>query len=215
MANETAMVIVFARAPVCGAVKTRLARDVGDARALELYRWLGARVFGGLASTSRAYRLTVAFTPDDARAAVQDWLPGADEYVAQAPGDLGARMAGALADAHARGHTRAVVVGTDCPAVTQGRVTAALAALWQVPCVLGPALDGGYYLIGATGALPVFADMAWGTDAVLATTRTRLRKGGLLWEELPVERDIDTVDDLPALVDVMGAPAWVDWRHHG
>ena len=93
MSEGACAVIVFARAPVCGAVKTRLARDVGDARALELYRWLGARVLDGLVSASRGYRLIVAFTPGDALAPVQDWLPGADEYVAQGSGDLGARMA--------------------------------------------------------------------------------------------------------------------------
>ena len=72
-------------------------------------------------------------------------------------------------------------------------MTAALAALQRVPCVLGPARDGGYCLIGTTYSLPVFTDIAWGTDSVLATTRMRLRDGGLVWEELPVERDIDTV----------------------
>ena len=205
------LVVVFARAPVAGAVKTRLARHVGDARALELYRWLGARVMAGLVLTPRSYRLRVAFTPDDAQQAVQAWLPGADDYVAQAAGDLGARMAAAIAGGIAGGFERVVIVGTDCLAVDAARLTAALSLLrGDAPCVLGPALDGGYYLIGATVPdLPVFLDMSWGTDSVLATTLARLRASGIRFKKLPVEQDIDTVDDLEALVGVDGAPPWL------
>lgn len=205
----TDAVVMFARAPVAGAVKTRLARVVGEARALELYRWLGARVMAGLAVPGRGYRLTVAYTPDDAQTPVQAWLPGADAYVAQSSGDLGARMAAAISDGHAAGHPRVVIVGMDCLAVDHARVTAALATLRRVPCVLGPALDGGYYLIGATGPLPVFDDMSWGTDTVMASTRARLRAAGVEWEELGPAQDIDTADDLGSLVGVDGAPAWV------
>ena len=204
------LVVVFARAPVRGAVKTRLARSIGEARALELYRWLGARVMAGLAVPSRSYRLRVAFTSTDAQEAVRAWLPGADDYVAQAEGDLGARMAAAIAEGLSGGFLRVVIVGTDCLAVDEGRVLAALAELREAACVLGPAVDGGYYLIGATVArLPVFDDMSWGTDRVLADTRARLRAGGLDFRELPVAQDIDTVDDVAVLVGVDGAPGWL------
>jgi hypothetical protein len=199
--------VLFARAPVLAAVKTRLARDVGDARALELYTWLGARVAARVFAGG-AYAKVVAFTPAGAGAEVRAWLPGADEYVAQADGDLGARMAAAVAAALGRGRGRVVVVGTDCPAVDAGRVEEALARLVEVPCVLGPALDGGYYLIGAAAELPVFTDMSWGTGEVLAATRARLRAAGLAWSELAPARDVDTAADLVAVADLADAPAW-------
>jgi rSAM/selenodomain-associated transferase 1 len=205
--SDPAAVVLFARAPVLAGVKTRLARGVGDARALELYRWLGARVAARVFAGA-TYRRIVAFTPADAGAEIRAWLPGADVYTAQADGDLGARMAAAIAAQRARGASRVVVVGTDCPAVDAARVAAALARLDEVPCVLGPALDGGYYLIGEAAELPVFSDMPWGTGEVLAATRARLRAAGLAWAELAPERDIDTADDLVALADVADAPAW-------
>lgn len=193
-------VLVFARAPVAGRVKTRLARDVGDARALALYRTLGALVLQALtAAPDRPYQLVVRVTPDDALDAVRAWIPGADAYEPQGDGDLGARLARGTRDAFQRGHRAVVLVGTDCPAVTDGRVREALQGLDTHDAVLGPARDGGYYLLALAREIPVFEGVPWSTAAVAEHTRARLRAAGASWCELPVETDVDTVADLPAL----------------
>lgn len=188
------LVVIFARAPELGRVKTRLAASVGDAPALALYRWLAERVTRSLAEAPRRWDLHVAATPDVA--AVARWLREADAVVAQRGGDLGARMQAALLDGLAAGYARVVIVGTDCPAVDRARVEDAMEALREVPAVIGPALDGGYYLIGGAEPLSVFDDMPWSTERVAALTRARLRDSGLAWQELPAETDIDREDDL-------------------
>jgi len=198
-------VVVFARAPERGRVKTRLAAEVGDDLALALYTWLARRVVRALAAPERAWDLRVAATPDTA--SVARWLPEADAVVAQRGGDLGARMRGALDDALADGYARVVIVGTDCAAVDARRVTEAFAALSHAPAVIGPALDGGYYLLGATRALPVFDGIPWSTAAVAERTRARLASAGLAWRELPAERDVDVRDDLASLAALPDLPA--------
>lgn len=197
-------VVVFARAPVLGRVKTRLAATVGDAYALELYQWLAERTVRALAQRPRTWELHVAAADDPA--AVARWFPEADVVVAQRGDDLGARMRAALADALADGCARVVIVGTDCPALTAARVGDAMTALREVPAVIGPALDGGYYLLGATRALPVFDGVPWSTDAVAELTRARLRGSGLPWRELPLEADVDVSADLALLVGLPGFP---------
>lgn len=206
--TRDAGVVVFARAPERGAVKTRLARDLGDDRALALYRRLAAEVTRNLLAPDRAWDVVVAITPPRDPGEVRAWLGPVDDVVAQGDGDLGARMCAAMSRTLAR-HRRAVVVGTDCLEVTAARVAEALAALDEAPAVLGPALDGGYYLLGATRALPVYDAVPWSTDAVLDVTRARLRDAGLAWRELAIARDIDTLDDLAAAAQRPGAPSWL------
>lgn len=197
-------VVVFARAPERGRVKTRLAAELGDDLALALYTWLARRVVRGLCVEPRGWDVILAATP--ATEAVARWMPEADAVVAQHGDDLGARLAHALEGALARGHRRVVVVGTDCVAVDAACLTAAFDALAQVPAVLGPAEDGGYYLLGATCPLPVFDAMPWSTAAVARITRERLRHNGIAWHELAPARDVDTRADLVALAGCADLP---------
>jgi rSAM/selenodomain-associated transferase 1 len=203
----TPRVIVFAKAPEPGRVKTRLARDVGDARALELYRWSGAAVMTQLRA-ARCERW-VSFTPRDEQPAVEAWLGPAHRWIAQPDGDLGARLAAAVDAAFAAGDGPVLLVGTDCVAVTPARIAAAVAALATHDAALGPAYDGGYYLLGLARPLPLFEGVTWSTGTVADDTRDRLRRAAARWVELPVERDLDTVDDLVAVADRADAPPWV------
>jgi len=193
-------VVLFARAPVPGRVKTRLARDLGNDRACDLYRRLGAAVVEGLTrDPARPFEVAVRFTPDDALEAVREWFPGADRYEPQGPGDLGDRLARAVRDAFADGVAAAVLLGTDCIAVTDGRVREAIDVLATRDAALGPARDGGYYLLGLRRPLAVFHEVPWSTSAVAESTRALLRRAGATWVELPMESDVDTVDDLATL----------------
>jgi hypothetical protein len=194
--------LVFVRAPEPGRVKTRLAATLGAEGALRVYRRLAeqtvreARALGG--------ELRIHFTPADREAQVRAWLGEGALYLPQADGDLGARMEAAFAAAFDAGARRVVIIGSDLPDLSAALLRRAFDALDEHPAVLGPAHDGGYYLLGLGAPLPaVFRDMPWSTDAVLPLTLARLRAAGIEPALLPPLRDVDEVHDLP--------PGWEAW----
>jgi rSAM/selenodomain-associated transferase 1 len=185
----------MARHPIPGRVKTRLARALGPETACALYR---AFVLD-LADRLRVlpWRVTWAYEP--ASAPFPALLPGA-RCRAQEGGDLGARMAAAVAAEFADGAPSVVVLGADVPHIPRMRIEGAVRALSDVDVVLGPAEDGGYYLIGVRRPLPeLFRGIAWGTAEVLATTRARAAAAGLQVRLLPVTFDVDEPADISRL----------------
>ena len=186
---------VFLKAPRLGTVKTRLAAEIGERHALRLYRVLAARTL--TAVRAAGLEAIIWYSPPDARTEMEFWLGDAWELRPQAAGDLGARL---VAAAHAvpRGHPW-VAIGADCPALTAPILREACAHLERTGLVIGPAYDGGYYLIGGRTPLPdIFTGMPWGTDRVLTETRARLTRISAPWHELPTLRDVDTADDARA-----------------
>lgn len=187
--------LVFAKSPEPGRVKTRLARVMGPARAAELYRRMGRRVVDQLRGGD--YRIVVCFDPPDAERAVRRWL-GADSlsFRPQSPGDLGERMVRAFEGAFRRAE-EVCVVGTDAPSVDRTVISRAFRELERVDVVLGPARDGGYYLMALKRPIPaLFRDVPWSTDAVLEVTLERARELGLAVAQLEERSDVDTVEDL-------------------
>lgn len=191
-----AAALVFARAPVLGTVKTRLAAAVGPARALAVYERLAQDVVRALTPTPRAWDVVVLGTPDDACETIERWLPEADAVWPQGERDLGARLAAAVARAFAQGYRRVCLLGTDCPAVDADRIRSLLAALDAYDAALAPAEDGGYWALGLARPLPLFDGVSWSTDRVADQTRDRLRACGATWVEVDTARDLDTDDDL-------------------
>lgn len=190
---------VFVKAPVAGLVKTRLAAEVGVHSAAEIYRDIGRRVVAACAGPS--HETVVWFAPAGARPVVENWLKGlrVTAYRAQVAGALGARLAAAFRRHFQAGARRVIVIGSDCPAVEAGLVSQALAALDEHDVVLGPAHDGGYYLIGLRAPAPqLFRGIAWSTDAVLGQTLARARQLALSVLLLPTLRDIDSASDARA-----------------
>ena len=145
------------------------------------------------------YRTLVYYDPPDAEAEMRDWLGGESlEFRPQAEGDLGERMARAFEEA-LRDADRACIVGTDVPALRAALVVQALERLESADVVLGPAEDGGYYLMALSRPHPeIFSDVPWSTADVLGTTLERARHAGLRESLLPVLKDVDTAADLPA-----------------
>lgn len=202
-----ATLLVFARAPRPGTVKTRLARTIGDEAAAGLYGRMGHRIVASVEDAPA--RMVVCYDPPDAEPEIRRWLdPSPRRYMPQGGGDLGTRMARmfdrAFADAN-----RVVAIGTDAPATDSGRVAHALEALETADVVLGPARDGGYYLIGLRRPRPeLFRGIRWGTGAVLAETRSRAERLGLRVTWLELESDIDTDEDLtPSVLQWLDADA--------
>jgi rSAM/selenodomain-associated transferase 2/rSAM/selenodomain-associated transferase 1 len=190
-------VIVFAKAPRAGAVKTRLARDVGDAEALRIYRLLGRRVVDAL--RPGAHRLRVFYDPPDASALeqVRSWLgeEGVD-FRPQTGGDLGTRMEAAFREC-LEDSSEACIVGTDIPEVTLDTVERAFGKLNEGDVVLGPATDGGYYLMALREPHPLFEGIPWSSDAVLERTLDRAAEMALRVSRVETLSDVDTRDDVP------------------
>ena len=191
--------IVFTRYPEPGKVKTRLIPTLGEVGAARLHRdmtthtlaW--ARELSGRDGTSVEVRFE-----GGSRASMREEFGAAVRYVPQGPGNLGARMARAVDEAVAAGAGSIVIVGTDCPEMTLEIARRAFDGLQLRDLVLGPARDGGYYLIGLRRTLPkLFRNIPWGTAEVLSATLRRaneLRASYLLLEELS---DVDRPEDLP------------------
>ncbi len=189
-------VLLFAKAPRVGRVKTRLAADLGEEAALRLYREVGARV---ATSVGARFDLTVWYDPPDARGDMLAWL-GEHRYLPQEGGDLGARLSRAFAWHFAQGERPVIVVGADAPKVSGATVAKAERYLRDHDAVIGPAADGGYYLLGLRAPSPtVFEGIPWSTDQVFSVTVGRCRACDLRVQVLPVLRDLDTAADLEAL----------------
>ncbi len=190
--------LVFARAPEAGRVKTRLAAAIGDSRAHEVYRQLGRRVVDQV--RDGPWSTVICHDPPGAERALRAWL-GDDrlKFQPQDPGHLGERMAAALKDALSTG-APACLVGTDAPGVDASLVSEAFDALEQADVVFGPALDGGYYLVALRSPAPeLFRDIPWSTGQVLSRSVDRARTMGLRVHLLLPLRDVDTLADLDAM----------------
>jgi len=192
------ILIVFVKEPRPGSAKTRLIPALGADAAAELYRRLAEEEIRRTVPRDDEYQRLFFFTPAQARSAMEAWLPG-ETLVVQEGRDLGARMAGAFAEAFARGARRVAIIGSDAPWVSRGVVGEAFRSLDDHDLVLGPASDGGYYLLALDRPRPgLFQGIAWSTPSVLAATLERAGVLGLTVRLLGALPDIDTLDDLRA-----------------
>lgn len=181
------LAIVFARAPRLGTVKRRLAAEIGQRAALRFHAGNLSRILREL-SRDRRFAMVLAVTPDRARLRVPAPLV---PVVAQGHGDLGTRMARALARAR-----RAVVVGCDIPELGAADVAAAFRALGRADAVFGPAEDGGYWLVGLGPRRPArpFRAVRWSTRHAMADTLANFRSHRVAL--LRTLADVDTAADL-------------------
>jgi len=199
-------IMIFARAPVPGEVKTRLAMKIGAVAAAQFYR---AMLGDTLNMATRAAQsagnceVILAFTPDDAFAPHEHSLSEIwdGERMAQRGDDLGARMLNAMNNARKCGTEHIVIIGSDAPDLPPDLLVQSLHDLAFCDVVFGPAHDGGFYLIGASRALPqaIFAGLAWSSAQTLNSTLANVRKLGLEFQLLTSWADIDSSKDLIAL----------------
>jgi rSAM/selenodomain-associated transferase 1 len=197
MAAEPVAIAVLAKAPIAGFAKTRLIPAIGADKAAQLQARLIAHAVG-TACTTEIGPVTVWATPDETDPAFQALSARYPIALARQPdGDLGERMFAALT---AKGGP-AIVIGTDCPAMTCEHLRMAADALrGGTDVAICPAEDGGYVLIGMRAPSPVpFSGMAWSTNNVMAETRRRLHDNKLTWLEPVTLWDVDVPEDLPRL----------------
>jgi rSAM/selenodomain-associated transferase 1 len=190
------VLLVFVKYPAPGIVKTRLVPKLTPEQAAALCR---AMTEDTLRTTRRShsYQTTVCFAPASAYREVRSWLGPDVSLQGQCEGDLGARQYDAIRRALEAGFGKAVIIGSDCPTIAASDIETALQALDDADVVIGPAEDGGYYLIGARCPVrSIFEGISWSTEKVLGETTARVEEAGLTFELLDVKSDIDSYDDL-------------------
>jgi rSAM/selenodomain-associated transferase 1 len=186
----SSLIQVFAKAPLPGRVKTRVAKTLGDNAALNLHKLLCDHVIQ-MAQTSQVD-------------AVEIWTTAPDDYFdtfaapvwIQQGRELGTRMSFSLRHGLSR-FDQVLIIGADAYSLTPDYLNQAVSSLQETDVVLGPAADGGYVLVGATQSWPVlFQNVPWGTADVMAVTLDIMLANGIGFHILPEQWDIDTLDDL-------------------
>lgn len=186
--------MIFAKAPAPERVKTRLIPAVGAEGAARLH---AAFVRDVVARHRQPERRMVVWRGGDLAHPL--WTQLGVDLATQPSGDLGARLTTAFVEEMADG-APVVVLGTDSPTLPPALVDQAFAALAHHPVVIGPACDGGYYLIGMRGDVaPVFDGITWGTEVVFAQTVEALNAAGIDYAVLDFWYDVDRPDDLRLL----------------
>ncbi len=194
-------ILLFLKAPIKGQVKSRLAARLGDDVALELYINFVLDILETIEKTG--HPCTIFFHPPEARDVVAGWLGPGRDYFPQLGKDLGERMANAFATIFKKDVSRAILIGSDIPDLSIDILREAFQSLDSRDAVLGPAHDGGYYLIGFrrdTFEPSVFSGIEWGSNRVFAETRQKLEQAKRSVHLLPEWRDVDTPEDLRDLM---------------
>ncbi|GAA4649236.1 TIGR04282 family arsenosugar biosynthesis glycosyltransferase [Kistimonas scapharcae] len=190
--HPDARILLFAKPPLPGRVKTRLIPAVGEDGACSAHSSLLCRVGQQLVQWQLAPLQLWAGIDGSFPALFDSW-----SYQLQSEGNLGERMAHAAKMTLAGEVQKVLFLGSDCPVLTRDYLKWAMAALETSDVVLGPAEDGGYVLLGMRRFIPaVFERIDWGTGQVLAQTRDRLREMKASWQELDTLWDVDRPEDL-------------------
>ena len=194
-------ILFFVKYPEEGQVKNRLSVDLKEISAVELYRNFI------IDSLCRLKGLGITFHiccfPETSIGKFEAWLGDRYVFMPQHGKDLGARMSNSFSQAFLKGFRRVVVIGSDSPDLPGSFLKEAFTYLTTNDSVLGPTVDGGYYLIGFrndTFCSETFENIAWSTNTVFQETRNILRNAGHKTHILPLWNDIDTLDDLKGLV---------------
>jgi rSAM/selenodomain-associated transferase 1 len=214
--TATAAFIIFAKAPIPGTVKTRLCPPLTPDEAASLH---GSLVLDAVERSKGLphVSLYVAGSPDLGHPFFKV-LEGRYQVrlLDQRGTDLGSRMHEAMQDAFVSGHAKVLLTGTDLPNLPRSYLTRAIDLLNTHDLVLGPTLDGGYYLIGLHRPNPeLFEDIAWSTADVLPVTKKKAEEAGLSVGLLPECRDLDDLEDLKAFIKMLGQDRNISKRTEG
>lgn len=205
MKNSAALAIML-KAPVPGFVKTRLVPPLTHIQATALYERFLKDIFNKT-SNIEADRFA-AFTPENERDKVLSHIPEGIEAFPQEGADLGERMHNVFLRLFSKGYEKVVIIGSDSPDLPIGHIEEPLSLLsGKTPLVLGPAMDGGYYLIAMNSPCgEIFKGIRWSTSEVLAETLRKAKENSLDFKLLGEWYDVDTVEDMKRLLKSGGAP---------
>jgi len=190
------ILLYFVKYPTPGKVKTRLAKAVGDQKAARLYKELAEKNFREVASLNqrKVCDLAVVFDPPEQRKDIKNWLSASCEYWPQSEGGLSERLTSAFRDAFLKDGKRVIALGSDTLGLTADIIQQGLEALQSNDIVVGPAEDGGYYLIGFNSFQPkLFQGISWSTNDVLAQTYKIINSLHLDYQTLSQLADLDEI----------------------
>ncbi|MFC3881108.1 TIGR04282 family arsenosugar biosynthesis glycosyltransferase [Algoriphagus namhaensis] len=189
--SNNSTLLIFQKNIVLGQAKTRIAATVGDEKALEIYQKLIAYTHTTVSALPMEKYLYFSEVVE------QEYVgPNQFHLTVQKGLDLGERMANAFQNAFDAGYSRVILIGTDCGELSSEILEKAFECLNSADLVLGPAKDGGYYLIGMTGPhSELFSDMEWSTADVLERTLEKAQRIKLEFKLLPLLSDVDTYSD--------------------
>jgi uncharacterized protein len=195
------LILLFTRYPETGKVKTRLIPALGAEGACALHRRMTDHIFRVLKKLSESRAVSVEVCYDGgSEVLMEQWGGAGFRYLPQGQGGLGSRMDRAFLAGFHRGYERIVLIGSDCPSLSNKILEEALESLVSHDLVLGPAHDGGYYLIGLKKRISaLFRGIPWGTGNVLSKTREKAEKHKLKMKLLEGLADVDRPEDLPIL----------------
>jgi rSAM/selenodomain-associated transferase 1 len=196
----TALYGIMIKYPEPGKVKTRLAKDMGNERAAHIYRQTAELILANTVPANFSYDRIVFYDPPERLKDFTAWLPG-EQLALQQGADVGERMDNAIRDLLKMGAKKAVITGADIPDLSDEIIETAFRKLDQVDIVIGPAKDGGYYLIGMKSRHPaIFQDIPWSTGKVLEETMRIIEKLQLKCALITTLSDLDTADDYKRLL---------------
>lgn len=191
--------IIFAKSPIHGKVKTRLIPYFTAKEAAELYK---AFISDTICKTHKlkCEQVIIAYTPSNAEAAFHSICNQSVNYLPQNGHNLGERMKNAFIYSFEKGSKRTVIIGTDSPTLPFSYIQKAFDVLKEVPVTIGPTFDGGYYLIGLSEQNnTIFDGIDWSTSNVFSQTLTRIQDINKQLYVLPPWYDVDTSDNLKFL----------------
>ncbi|MFH0795315.1 MAG: TIGR04282 family arsenosugar biosynthesis glycosyltransferase [bacterium] len=215
MLRKQNLVLLFAKYPEIGRVKTRLAKSIGDRDAVRVYEGLLSIVLSQCLVPRRNFDLILCFDPSDKERDFAHWLRAAgihpDGLRPQSQSPLGERLDNAFRRGFQEGYGAVAAIGSDCLAVDRTRLEEAFEKLKNSQVCLGPTEDGGYYLIAMRSYRPsLFSAMPWSEPGLIKHTCEKLEREGVAYSLLAAERDVDDLNDLlalsPAIQKKMGYP---------
>jgi rSAM/selenodomain-associated transferase 1 len=197
---EDRCLLFFVKYPEKGRVKSRLSAVIGNDAAVNLYKQLATQMFSNIKRGT--FPFYISFYPENAEKAMKEWFGSEFLYLPQNGKDLGERMKNGFIEAFEMGFQRVVLIGSDILDLPLEFIEEAFKSLEKKDVVIGPAYDGGYYLVGfkkKTFSPRVFEEMTWGTETVFDKTMKVLKQLKKRVHTLPYRRDIDTLEDLKNL----------------
>ncbi|MEJ2536668.1 MAG: TIGR04282 family arsenosugar biosynthesis glycosyltransferase [Calditrichia bacterium] len=202
--NNPDALILFLKAPIAGEVKTRLQPELTPDEALNLYKAMVEDLLERL-QKSKFFELILCFTPAYAEKSLKDWLGGGFQYLAQTGDDLGQRLHHSFRWSFSQNFSRAGAIGSDIPRLRLSDIEKAFSQLKENEVVVGPCLDGGYYLIGLDKPRPaLFRGINWSTHQVFAQTMAKIREEALTVSQLDPLPDVDIYRDVLDLWHFLG-----------
>jgi rSAM/selenodomain-associated transferase 1 len=188
--------IIFIKAPLLGEIKTRLQPELLPEASLKIFKAMGKDLVDHF-SRSEYFDLFIQYWPANALVEMRSWLGMNINYLPQRGLDLGEKLKSAFSDSLRRSYQKVCIIGSDLPTIAEPDILEAIEKLNSFDVILGPAIDGGYFLVALKEFHPqIFENIDWSTHAVFEQTMLRIAEQKLSAYRMAVQRDIDTYDDV-------------------